>query len=186
MSAIPENLARLLDALARPILVADANKAVLYQSPALRECMARSSAQERAELQGEIDVALSRLCSRAQAHRDHRSQVLTRDVLTLRSEFRLRGVILPPGAIHNPPGVLIELERMGKRAVHTEELHRGFGLTARQCEVAKLLARGYSDEAIAARLGISIRTAEHHTEQVLRKLGADRRSAVAALLVSGK
>jgi DNA-binding CsgD family transcriptional regulator len=52
--------------------------------------------------------------------------------------------------------------------------------------VAKLLARGYSDEAIAARLGISIRTAEHHTGQVLRKLGADRRSAVAALLVSGK
>ena len=54
MSAIPENLARLLDALARPILVADANKAVLYHSPALRECMARSSAQERAELQGAL------------------------------------------------------------------------------------------------------------------------------------
>jgi DNA-binding CsgD family transcriptional regulator len=186
MSAIPENLACLLDALARPILVADANKAVLYQSTALRECMARSSAQERAELQGEIDVALSRLCSRALAHRDHRSQVLTRDVLTLRSEFRLRGVIVPPGAIHNRPGVLIELERIREHPVNTEELHQGFGLTARQCDVAKLLARGYSDEAIAARLGISIRTAQHHTEQVLRKLGTHRRSAVAALLVSGK
>jgi DNA-binding CsgD family transcriptional regulator len=186
MSAIPETLARLLDALARPIVVADATKAILYQSPALRDCLARTPAQERAELQAEIDLALSRLCARAQAHRENGSQVLTREVLTLRSEFRLRGVVLPPGAIHDPPGVLIELERMGKRAVHTDELHRCYGLTARQCEVARLLARGYSDEAIAARLGISTRTAEHHTEQVLRKLGADRRSAVAALLVSGR
>jgi DNA-binding CsgD family transcriptional regulator len=186
MSPLPEILARLLDALARPIVVADANKTILYRSPTFRDCMARSSVQERAELQAEIDSALSRLCSRAQAHPDQQSHVLTREVLTLRSEFRLRGIILPAGALHNSAGVLIELERMGKRAVHTEELHRCYGLTARQCEVARLLARGYSDEAIAARLGISTRTAEHHTEQVLRKLGADRRSAVAAMLLSGK
>lgn len=186
MSSLPEILARLLDALARPIVVADANKAILYRSPAFLDCMARSSAQERSELQAEIDLALSRLCSRAQAHPEQQSQVLTREVLTLRSEFRLRGVILPPGATNNAPGVLIELERIGKRTVLTEELHRCYGLTARQCEVARLLARGHSDEAIAARLGISIRTAEHHTEQVLRKLGADRRSAVAAMLIAGK
>jgi DNA-binding CsgD family transcriptional regulator len=186
MSSLPEILARLLDALARPIVVADANKAILYRSPAFRDCMARSPAQERAELQAEVDLALSRLCARAQAHPDQHPHVLTREVLTLRSEFRLRGVILPPGAIPSTPGVLIELERMGRRAVPTDDLHRSYGLTARQCEVARLLARGHSDEAIAERLGISIRTAEHHTEQVLRKLGADRRSAVAAMLNAGK
>jgi DNA-binding CsgD family transcriptional regulator len=42
---------------------------------------------------------------------------------------------------------------------------------------------GISDHTIGMRLGISLRTAQHHTEHVLHKLGADRRSAVAALLL---
>ena len=69
-------------------------------------------------------------------------------------------------------------------SLHGHEPCVHFGLTAREVEVATLIARGLSDQAMATRLGISLRTAEHHTEHVLRKLSVDRRSAVAALLAS--
>src|SRR4029453_2134280 len=96
-----------------------------------------------------------------------RPVVLSRQVLTNRSEFRLRGVLLPDAVLLNRHGMLLELERRGKRKVHLEDLGVHFGLTLRETEVAALIARGLSDQAIATRLGISIRTVEHHTEHVL-------------------
>jgi DNA-binding CsgD family transcriptional regulator len=49
------------------------------------------------------------------------------------------------------------------------------GLTARQLEVLALLAEGRSNAAIAERLVVSPRTAEHHVAAVLSKLGATTR-----------
>jgi DNA-binding CsgD family transcriptional regulator len=108
--------------------------------------------------------------------------VLNHQVLTNRSEFRLRGVLVPRAVLLNQRGILLELERTGKRQIRMEDLRVHFRLTAREVEVATLVARGLSDQAIATRLGISLRTAEHHTEHVLRKLRVNRRSAAAALL----
>jgi DNA-binding CsgD family transcriptional regulator len=58
------------------------------------------------------------------------------------------------------------------------------GLTAREREVAALLARRARDPEIAAALGVSVHTARHHTEKVLRKLGVRRRTAVAVALAA--
>jgi len=74
------------------------------------------------------------------------------------------------------------MERTGTGTLREDDLRTQFGLTARQIEVSRLLARGMSAASIAERLGISMRTAEHHAEHVLRKLGVNSRSAVAALL----
>ncbi len=49
------------------------------------------------------------------------------------------------------------------------------GLTAREEEVLALVAQGLTDGAIAARLVISRRTAEHHVAAILAKLGAHSR-----------
>jgi DNA-binding CsgD family transcriptional regulator/tetratricopeptide (TPR) repeat protein len=49
------------------------------------------------------------------------------------------------------------------------------GLTARQLEVASLLAGGLTNAEIADRLVVSPRTAEHHVAAVLTKLGAATR-----------
>ena len=57
------------------------------------------------------------------------------------------------------------------------------GLTGREREVALLIAEGLADKEIAARLGIGRRTAEHHAEQVRRKLGCSSRTQVAAWVV---
>jgi len=52
-------------------------------------------------------------------------------------------------------------------------------LTARQVEVAKLVAQGFSNKQIAQRLGISRFTAETHVRNILERLGAASRSEIA-------
>ncbi|HET9419481.1 MAG TPA: helix-turn-helix transcriptional regulator, partial [Nocardioides sp.] len=52
------------------------------------------------------------------------------------------------------------------------------GLTNRQLDVAKLMARGFTNAEIAARLYISPKTADHHVSAVLTKLGAASRRTV--------
>jgi DNA-binding NarL/FixJ family response regulator len=53
-------------------------------------------------------------------------------------------------------------------------------LTAREKEIAGLLAQGLSNKAIAKSLVIAQRTAETHVANVLIKLGLTSRSQVAA------
>jgi non-specific serine/threonine protein kinase len=53
-------------------------------------------------------------------------------------------------------------------------------LTKREREVADLVTEGLSNPQIAARLVISVRTAQGHVENILRKLGFSSRSMIAA------
>ncbi len=52
------------------------------------------------------------------------------------------------------------------------------GLTNRQLDVARLVARGRSNAEIAARLFISLKTTEVHVSAILAKLGVPNRRAV--------
>jgi DNA-binding CsgD family transcriptional regulator len=52
------------------------------------------------------------------------------------------------------------------------------GLTNRQLDVAKLVARGFTNAEIAERLYISTRTADHHVAALLTKMGRPNRRAV--------
>jgi HD-GYP domain-containing protein (c-di-GMP phosphodiesterase class II) len=53
------------------------------------------------------------------------------------------------------------------------------GLSDREVEVLRLVARGLSNRQIAATLVISTRTAEHHVQHVYTKIGASTRAAAA-------
>ncbi len=53
-------------------------------------------------------------------------------------------------------------------------------LTARELEVAALVADGLTNKEVAVRLGLSVRTAENHLLNVMNKLGLDNRAQVAA------
>jgi DNA-binding NarL/FixJ family response regulator len=57
-----------------------------------------------------------------------------------------------------------------------------YGLTRRELEVAKLLARGMSNASIARELRISAHTARHHTQRVLSKLSVHSRAEAGAKL----
>ena len=52
------------------------------------------------------------------------------------------------------------------------------GLTPREIEVLRLIARGASTRGVAERLGITSRTAETHIERIYTKTGASTRSTV--------
>jgi non-specific serine/threonine protein kinase len=52
-------------------------------------------------------------------------------------------------------------------------------LTAREREVAALVARGLGNREIAAALAISARTAERHVENIRAKLGVNSRVQIA-------
>ncbi|PZR53455.1 hypothetical protein DNL40_08085 [Xylanimonas oleitrophica] len=55
-------------------------------------------------------------------------------------------------------------------------------LTAREDEIARLAAAGLSNQDIARRLLISVRTVENHLHRVFRKLGVDNRSELSRVL----
>ncbi|HEU0291836.1 MAG TPA: AAA family ATPase [Anaerolineales bacterium] len=56
-----------------------------------------------------------------------------------------------------------------------------FGLTAREMEVLACLTQGLSNQAIAKRLSLSVRTVEHHTASILQKMGVQTRAEAVAL-----
>ncbi|QIZ97687.1 response regulator transcription factor [Leifsonia sp. PS1209] len=71
----------------------------------------------------------------------------------------------------------------GEQAESTEELDR---LSAREREVMRLIARGYSYKEVAADLFISIKTVETHVSAVLRKLQLSSRHELTAWALERK
>jgi DNA-binding NarL/FixJ family response regulator len=63
------------------------------------------------------------------------------------------------------------------------ESRMGFGLTRREAEVLKWVARGKTNNYISAVLGTSPRTVQKHLEHVFEKLGVATRTAAAAKAV---
>lgn len=55
--------------------------------------------------------------------------------------------------------------------------HLPIGLTRRELEILRLLAQGLSNDQIAERLTLSVRTVERHVSNAYAKIGADGRSA---------
>jgi DNA-binding CsgD family transcriptional regulator len=62
----------------------------------------------------------------------------------------------------------------------TEQAGQSPALTARELEVAELVAAGLTNQAIASRLSIAPRTAEAHMENIRRKLQVRSRAQIAA------
>ena len=53
-------------------------------------------------------------------------------------------------------------------------------LTERQLEIVSLIARGYSNDEVGERLGISPRTVKAHCDALRQKLGVPRRRQIPA------
>jgi DNA-binding NarL/FixJ family response regulator len=71
------------------------------------------------------------------------------------------------------------LEAAGSAAPRRTAARRPGGLTDREIEVVRLVAAGLTNPAVAERLGIARRTAEHHVQNVYLKVGVSSRAALA-------
>jgi DNA-binding CsgD family transcriptional regulator len=75
--------------------------------------------------------------------------------------------------------------RVWRRVGHAEGADPLDALTARELEIARLVATGASNPEIAAAVFLSRRTVEHHVSHVLAKLGVRNRAELAALVTEG-
>lgn len=100
------------------------------------------------------------------------NRTLLKDLRTSFAEFRTqqrRSLGTP--LVERAPAGGDERQRMLQELYH---------LTAREAEVALLLAEGSSNFAVARELGISPHTARHHTQRVLGKLSVRSRALAGA------
>ena len=83
--------------------------------------------------------------------------------------FAIRKVALGDYYLTGPAGreMVFEYVQAGGAEVGTDAL-----LTRRELELSRLLADGYSTKEAAARLGISVKTADVHRSSVMKKLNA--------------
>ena len=80
----------------------------------------------------------------------------------------------------HPPLLLESVKEASRRAltVRDHELKKADRklrldtLTPREAEILDLLVKGQPSKIVASRLGISVRTAEHHRARIMEKLGA--------------
>lgn len=69
--------------------------------------------------------------------------------------------------------VALSLRRRRQRADSDDIRTRIAELTPREREIMTQIVRGMANKAIGIRLGISVRTVEHHRARVMRKMGVD-------------
>jgi DNA-binding CsgD family transcriptional regulator len=99
---------------------------------------------------------------------------LTAVVPALFRRFRIERLMREANLRH--AGLEAALEALSSRA---------WGLTPRQAQVLALVARGDGNKLIAAKVGCSLRTAEIHVSNLLRKAGCETRAEVVARLARG-
>ena len=103
-----------------------------------------------------------------------------RRVTTNKAQYDLKGTLLPAGAFGSDPSVMIVVSRRGGAELPTaSELCERYGITARESEVALLLAKGHPNDQIAAMLFLSPHTVRRHTANLFDKLGVNTRKALA-------
>ena len=96
-----------------------------------------------------------------------------------RTRHQAAGTRLDAGAAVTEALALIEDLAVSRAGVDVGAHIEDADLTARQREVAELVARGFTNKQIAQRLGISRYTAETHVRNILERLGAASRSEIA-------
>lgn len=100
-------------------------------------------------------------------------------------------VVAQVATLCQPSEVLLldECGRSGQRAsASATGAHAAAGpsFTTREREVLRLVARGLSNEAIAARLVISANTVRNHVQHILAKSGAHSRSEAVSFALRGQ
>jgi len=168
-----DTLGRTAPLAAMPLALADRAGQLLHLTPALRALLAADS--ERRRVEHALGACARRACPDAAG--------VAEQIRTPAACYRVDAAALGTDGVL----VLLTVRPLDPaECADPGEVRVRFGLTRREAEVAVLLARRRSNPEVAEALGISLATARHHVEAVLRKLGVGSRNGVAAALGFGK
>lgn len=181
-------LGYVFDALTEAVMLFDDRGALVHANPSARQLVtpamsspldAERVRQEAAQVARHVNALLVHAGVGAPTVTP---SAATRDLRLPGMTITLRGALAPSWMFGRSHGVIVTLERTVATALSDEELRTHFGLTSREVEVARALADGLSNQALAERFGVSFFTARNHVERILTKLGATSRAHVGAIL----
>jgi len=188
--AARSNVARMLDSLAESALLFDLAGTLVHANPASdRLTTSIDAARLRDEAQ-RVAWALGAIARRLHQARQSttRAADAAADTQSVRRVqigpvvYDLRGSIVGEQLLGAEPAVLITITTTAAEPMTDDTLRSEFGLTAREIEVARLMAEGLSNCEIAERLGVRFFTARNHVERTLSKLGVASRHRVGPML----
>ncbi len=94
----------------------------------------------------------------------------------------MRGFLVR-GQDNSPPHVMVLVERVAERGpVNVKKAKGKFGLSDREIEVVTLVAQGLCNKEIGAKLYVSEHTVKGHLKNITRKVGAESRGNIIAIL----
>jgi len=167
--------ARLIDGINVGLALLDAGGHLLHQNRMLSHLLAGDPGMPQ------LCAEMGRMAAAMYAEPNEASP-LAREVRAIRGRYRLHATRAGAGLAGTHAAVLVLVERASSESLPDTALRGDYKLTAREVQVARLLAQGDSNADIAERLTISVHTAERHTEHVLMKLGVRSRAKVGGKL----
>ncbi len=190
LAARRSELAKLLDALPEAVLMYDGAGALVHANPRAAELFGMpgaggSGAQVRTEAQRlawSMAAAAHRSIAEPNGDNGQRTTEAHREVRADGRVYRLRGMVTSGWMPGGEAGVLVTAAFELVNPLTDIELRSRYGLSAREIEVARLVASGLSNAEVAEKLGVSYFTARNHVERVLAKLGVGNRARVGAVL----
>jgi DNA-binding CsgD family transcriptional regulator/PAS domain-containing protein len=170
-----------LDSLIEGIRIVDLEGRVIHQNPSFTTIVTGKPIEAKAE-QAITDI-VSELSTLT---RDRHGNIMAlagaqvrREILSDASSYELRGSFLGRELLGAEVRVAISLQKIAwPTGLSDEALQRRFGLSEREIQVARCLARGESTKEIAQSCGMSPHTARRHTEKIFVKLGVRNRSQI--------
>jgi DNA-binding CsgD family transcriptional regulator len=172
-------LARVLDTTGSSAMLFNARGSILHANAALAQLTSDESPNDATRLHAAARAMACTLGSRRE--RGELTAMTTTTVRTANAVYELTAT-RSNALLGTGPVICVAFRRRMTVPLTNDELRAKYGLTARECEVARLVGQGLSNREMAERLSVSFFTARNHVERVLGKLGVGNRSRVGTLL----
>jgi DNA-binding CsgD family transcriptional regulator/PAS domain-containing protein len=176
-----ESLTSHLDSLTEGICICDLSGETVHQNPAFTAMLEAEGAPETLKL-AMSDIVHSLIGFAKETPRSSpglAGKRLTQEVHGPSASYEVRGSFLGRELLGAELRIAISLQRlMPHTALSDCAIQQRFGLTLRELEIARRLARGESTKELAQSCRISLHTVRHHTEKIFLKLGVRARSQV--------